>query len=349
MTDITPEFNKLLMGLNAPPTVDPSLTLQNIDEFLKEAYRINSHIASLNSYLKDIRQSYLSTTAPPARRTHTSKTKQRRHLTDRQREEIDAETKKLLRELNFNIRSMDEAEGIRYTTETLIIQNKYARALGRFGNWAAGGGEQSKSLEQQLEEAKLNAIKMHRDNVTWYLRQKLSECGKLQASMMEIRIMREVEKNKSNLAKSRAMMPDLGNLGDSSSVKFTSNGDAHLEAQSHPQPQTSDSQLSSEQLQMLAEENHDMVKHYQSTLDQVKTAEKSLIEISELQTRLLNSVASQAEQIEILAEQSYQTTENVGGGNKELKRATERKSTAKYVFYASCGLSAFLILWDLVI
>lgn len=74
-----------------------------------------------------------------------------------------------------------------------------------------------------------------------------------------------------------------------------------------------------------------------------------MIEISELQTQLLNSVASQAEQIEILAEQSYQTTENVGGGNKELKRATERKSTAKYVFYASCGLSAFLILWDLVI
>ncbi|KAF7886039.1 hypothetical protein EAF00_010142 [Botryotinia globosa] len=350
MTDITPEFNKLLMGLNAPPTVDPSLTLQNIDEFLKEAYRINSHIASLNSYLKDIRQSYLSTTAPPARRTNiSSKTKQRRHLTDRQREEIDAETKKLLRELNFNIKSMDEAEGIRYTTETLIIQSKYARALGRLGNWAAGGGEQSKSLEQQLEEAKLNAIKIHRDNIIWYLRQKLSECGKLQASMMEIRIMREVEKNKSNLAKSRAMMPDLGNLRDSSSTKFTSSGDIHLEVPSPSPSQPSDDQLSLEQLQMLAEENHDMVKHYQSTLDQVKTAEKSLIEISELQTQLLNSVASQAEQIEILAEQSYQTTENVGGGNKELKRATERKSTAKYVFYASCGLGAFLILWDLVI
>lgn len=225
----------------------------------------------MNSYLKDIRQSYLSTTSPPPRRTNiSSKTKQRRHLTDRQREEIDAETKKLLRELNFNIRSMDEAEGIRYTTETLIIQNKYAKALGRFGNWAAGGGEQSKSLEQQLEEARLNAIKMHRDNVIWYLRQKLSECGKLQASMMEIRIMREVEKNKSNLAKSRAMMPDLGSLGDSSSAKFTSSGDIHLEAQAQAQPQTSGPQLSSEQLQMLAEENHDMVKHYQSTLDQVK-------------------------------------------------------------------------------
>ncbi|KAF7869906.1 hypothetical protein EAF04_004690 [Stromatinia cepivora] len=349
MTDITPEFNKLLKELNAPPTADPSLTLQNIDEFLKEAYRINSHIASLNSYLRDIRQSYLSTASPPRRTNISSKTKQWRHLNDRQREEIDAETKKLLRELNVSIRSMDEAEGIRYTAEALIIQNKYARTLGRFGNWAAGGGEQSKSMEQQLEEAKLNAIKMHRDSVVWYLRQKLSECGNLQASMMEKRIMREMEKNKSNLAKSRAMMPDIVGFGESSSPKYTSSGNAHLEAQSPSQTSFPEQELSPEQIQMFEQENHDMLKHYQSTLDQVKTAEKSLIEISELQTQLLNSVASQAEQIEILAEQSHQTTENVGGGNKELKRATQRKSTAKYVFYASCGLSAFLVLWDLVI
>jgi len=46
---------------------------------------------------------------------------------------------------------------------------------------------------------------------------------------------------------------------------------------------------------------------------------------------------------------SFLTTENVGGGNKELRKATEKKSIAKYVFYASCGLSAFLIVWDLII
>lgn len=40
MTDLTPELNKLLKELNAPSTADPSLTLQNIDDFLKEAYRI---------------------------------------------------------------------------------------------------------------------------------------------------------------------------------------------------------------------------------------------------------------------------------------------------------------------
>ncbi|QSZ34369.1 hypothetical protein DSL72_005961 [Monilinia vaccinii-corymbosi] len=357
MTDLTPEFNKLLKELNAPSTADPSLTLQNIDEFLKEAYRINSHIAALNRYLRDIRQSYLSTAPPPRRTNISSKSKQWRYLNDRQREEIDAETKKLLRGLNVSIRSMDEAEGIRYTTETVTIQNKYVKALGRFGNWAAGGGQQSKSMEQELEEAKLNAIKMHRDSVVWYLRQKLSECGNLQASMMEKRIMREMERNKSNLAKSRAMMPDVGGFRDSSSSKYTSSGSGtgtgtgptHLETQSQPPTSFPTQELSAEQMQMFEQENHDMLKHYQSTLDQVKTAEKSLIEISELQTQLLNSVASQAEQIEILAEQSHQTTENVGGGNKELKKATQRKSTAKYVFYASCGLSAFLVIWDLVI
>ncbi len=42
MTDLTPILNELLKTQNSPPTLDPSLALQNIDEFLKEAYRIVS-------------------------------------------------------------------------------------------------------------------------------------------------------------------------------------------------------------------------------------------------------------------------------------------------------------------
>jgi len=40
MTDLTPLLNAELKRREAPPTVAPSLTLQSIDEFLKEAYRI---------------------------------------------------------------------------------------------------------------------------------------------------------------------------------------------------------------------------------------------------------------------------------------------------------------------
>lgn len=73
------------------------------------------------------------------------------------------------------------------------------------------------------------------------------------------------------------------------------------------------------------------------------------MEISELQTQLVKNLATQSAHIEQMVTDSVNTADNVGGGNKELKRVTERKSTAKYVFYASCGLSLTLIVWDLLI
>jgi len=359
MTDLTPLLNELLKRHDARPTANPSLTLQNIDEFLKEAYRINSHIASLNAYLRGIRQSYLSTSQPPRRaqpsRNDSPKTpnyhdKQWRYLTDRQREEIDAETKQLLRELNASIRNLADAEQLRQNTETSLTRKKYARiGLGVLSTWAAGGEGHTKPYEQELEEAKANVISTHRENVLWYLRQKLQECGSFQASMMEIRITREVEKNKSVLYKTQGqLLPDLGGFDDAPTPppKFKGSKGAQLEAQ---QGHNVEDELTPEQLQLFEKENQDMMKHYESTLDQVRTAEKSLVEISELQTQLVNNLATQSAHIDQLVADSFYTTENVGGGNKQLKKATERKSTAKYVFYASCGLSLFLVVWDLLI
>ena len=74
-----------------------------------------------------------------------------------------------------------------------------------------------------------------------------------------------------------------------------------------------------------------------------------MIEIAELQNQLVDNLNIQSAHIEQLVADSEFTTDNVGGGNQQLKKATERKSTAKYVFYASCGLSLFLVVWDLVI
>jgi len=41
-------------------------------------------------------------------------------------------------------------------------------------------------------------------------------------------------------------------------------------------------------------------------------------------------------------------TDDIGSGNKELKKASERKSTAKAVFYGTTGLCVFLVAWDLI-
>jgi len=79
-----------------------------------------------------------------------------------------------------------------------------------------------------------------------------------------------------------------------------------------------------------------------------RTAERSMLEISELQTALVQNLDVQSADISQLVADSLSTTENVGGGNKELKMAIERKSTARMVFWASCGLCGFLISWDLI-
>ncbi|KUJ16387.1 uncharacterized protein LY89DRAFT_719115 [Mollisia scopiformis] len=132
--------------------------------------RICSHTSCqkhpLNTELRGIRQSYLSTAAPPRRTVTSSKDKQWKYLTDRQRDQIDAETKQLLRDLNARIRMLSDAELVRQNTEQTIRKKKYARlGLGSLGKWAAGGIGQSKTLEEQLDEAKANAISMHRENV----------------------------------------------------------------------------------------------------------------------------------------------------------------------------------------
>ncbi|KAL7629748.1 hypothetical protein AAE478_001271 [Parahypoxylon ruwenzoriense] len=316
----------------------------------------NSHIVSLHADLKNIRQSYLSTAQP--RKTlirSAQRDGQLRSLSDREREEIDANAKKLLRELNAGIRRLADVEQARSEIESKVIQKKFSRGLSALGAWAAGGTPISKSPEHVAAEERANAISTHRDGVLWLLRHRLQECVKTQQDMMEIRLMREMEKNRSVLAKSRRQdVSSLGALGSThktgSAVESKRRASQALPPDETPSyTSTSAGDLTEEQIQMFERDNQDMLKHYESTLDQVRTTEKSLLEISELQTQLIDTLTTQSAGIEQLVTDSENTTENIGGGNRQLKQATQKASPAKYTFFATCGLCAFLIVWDLII
>ncbi|KAI1497889.1 hypothetical protein F5X99DRAFT_352219 [Biscogniauxia marginata] len=353
MTEITPVFNSFLKQHEAP-TTKRSFSVANLDNFLKEAYRINSHITSLHADLRNIRQSYLSTAQPRKTLIRSAQNgRQSRPLSDRDREEIDANAKKMLRELNASIRGLADVEQARAEIEARLIQKKFVRGLGALGAWAAGGTPTNKSAEHTEAEERASTLSAHRDSVLWLLRHRLQECVKTQQGMMEIRIMREMEKSRSVLAKSRAQV--VSSLSPSGGLSEPLN---ILDSQSRttqnlPPGETPSfdltSDLTAEQIQMFEKDNQDMLKHYESTLDQVRTAEKSLIEISELQTQLIDTLTTQSAGIEQLVTDSENTTENVGGGNRQLKQATQKASPAKYTFFATCGLCAFLIAWDLVI
>ena len=255
--------------------------------------------------------------------------------------------KQVLRELNAGIRMLADAEDVRRRTETTILKKKYARlGLAGLGSWASGG-TQSKLPEQEIEEAKANTITSHRESVLFYLRERLQKCASLQASMMEKRISREIEKSRSMLG--QAPSDRFPSLEKFSNIPVVSAGNPTAYELSESHISMTDEKLSPQQIQMFEQENQDMIRRYESNLDQVRTAEKSLVEISELQNQLVHNLATQSAHIEQLVTDSHLTTENIGGGNKQLRKATERKSTAKLVFYASCGLSLFLVMWDLIV
>ncbi|KAH7150011.1 hypothetical protein B0J13DRAFT_281001 [Dactylonectria estremocensis] len=342
--DITIGFNDLLRQHQVPTTRKP-VTLNVIDGFLKEAHRINSHITTLHRELQDVRQAYLSTAQP--RKSHSrSANGQSRVLSDRDREEIDANAKQMIRELNSSIRALDDAEQLRRETESAILRKKYGRGLGALGSWASGGIASSKTEEHAAAEAKGQVIGVHRDGILWFLRHWLELCCRTQQAMMETRLRRVVEKNNSQLATAEAA--STGGLLHPPSARRPSHATAgHIPMSDGAQ--TSNQGFTDDQIQMFEEGNQDMMKFLGSSMEKVSTAEKSLLEIAELQSLLVNNLATQSEHIEQLVTDSVSTAANVGGGNKELKKATERPSTARYTFFAASGLCAFLVIWDLVI
>lgn len=79
-----------------------------------------------------------------------------------------------------------------------------------------------------------------------------------------------------------------------------------------------------------------------------RNAEKSLLEIASLQQTLVGHLATQEDYIGQLITDASNTTTNIGEGNKELKRATEQRSTAQAVFWGTVGLCTWLVVWDLI-
>ena len=205
----------------------------------------NSRIASLHTYLRTIRQAYLST-APP-RKSHllsSSASKQQQqpqHLTDQDKEQVDASAKQMLRELHGSVRVLADAERLRRDTEAAQIRRKYAGRLGALGAWAAGsdggvggiiGGR--RSPEHAAAEEAAAALAAHREGVLWFLRTRLGAAADTQRAMMDVRLTREIERNRSVLAKARGgggvgpgtgpMLPGMPSSGPTAAGSGGSNG-----------------------------------------------------------------------------------------------------------------------------
>ncbi|KAJ5811210.1 hypothetical protein N7447_010726 [Penicillium robsamsonii] len=343
----------------------------------------NSHIHSLLQYLQSIRHAYLSTTQPQRRnqntRTPTLNPQNapptpptQSNLTDPERDAVDTSTALLLRDLATSIANLSSAESLRQETSSTLLHKKYGHSAAGalLWRWAGGGGaldsastDEGKSAEQVRAEENARSIATIRESVLWFLRRGLESAVSVQRRMVEKRIERVREKEKSVLYKVSAGKAGGGGNGarkGSVSVSERTGAGAggggfdptfqapDAAVLSEADTARIEAQLSPEQLQLFAEENDSMLRHYEDTLGKVQNAEKSLLEISSLQETLVSHLATQEEHISQLISDVDTTQTNVGQGNRELKRATERRSTAQAVFWGTVGLCTWLVVWDLV-
>ncbi len=186
--------------------------------------------------------------------------------------------------MNGSIRTLADAEQLRQNTETALLQKRFSRGLGALGSWAAGGGSalgigSTKGPEQIAAEDGAKQVGAHRESILLYLRQRLQEIIKMQQSMMEARISREMEKKRSVLAKAGGgymgmgvnpndfgLSASTGSLGGSSSGR----GFAVEEEERKPAHGEGQYDITDEQRQMFEEGNQIMLKQMQNALDKVR-------------------------------------------------------------------------------
>ncbi|KAL2834249.1 hypothetical protein BDW59DRAFT_168584 [Aspergillus cavernicola] len=356
MTDLTPSFANLLHKQNSSLSLyTRPLTTETADEFLKEAYRIVNY----------------STSTP--RETE-------RLLSPSELDSITSSTSSLLHTLSSSISNLSSAESLRQETHSTLLDKKHGRKRSKASSllfrWAGGASPLSEDQQnggldhagkkeaQIIDEEKESLLRSVRETILWFLRRRLEGTIETQRDMVEKRIERAKEREKSVLYKtsvpssSPGAGPGSGSGGSMSISAPSSYPNTGLEVERVQGSRSAaildeaeiaaiEAELSPEQLQLFAEENDSMVRYYEDTLSKVQNAEKSLLEISSLQQNLVTHLSTQEESIGQLVSDASSTETNIGRGNKELKRASERRSAAQAVFWGTVGLCTWLVIWDL--
>lgn len=145
-----------------------------------------------------------------------------------------------------------------------------------------GDDDQLRSPEQEHDEESARTIRAVRESMLWFLRRGLETAAEVQRSMVEKRIERVREKEKSVLYKMGSMRGDIPTRPpDGAAAAAFDSGKSYYAAasltrreygaaMSEAEVADIESQLSPEQLQLFEQENNTMLKHYEDTLSKVQ-------------------------------------------------------------------------------
>ncbi|GAA96096.1 uncharacterized protein L969DRAFT_103183, partial [Mixia osmundae IAM 14324] len=337
------------------------------DVWTREATRIAAQLKDLIAFLAGIRRAYLdlsqSHSAVASSSTSRSFDPKRpnatwdsvKHLSDRERDEIDYQTQLSLKTCREQIRELENAEALRKTNES---------KQGMPG-WRAKGATQAK---EQLAA--------HRAAITLFLNKRLTHVSTLQKNQQEARIKRSLERSAaSGLGLSPA---GLAVLGEKMASQSQSDWRAGKQRDAAPAPVLSsdangvpamyapvksgtvqglleeedeeediDQLLTQEQIQLFESEASNMLRATQDQLASLRHAESSLLEISALQSELVVHLTQQSELTDRLYEDAIIVSDRVEQGNKQLQKAKERNRESRiWLLIFLLGASLTLLFLD---
>jgi hypothetical protein len=195
----------------------------------------------------------------------------------------------VLRDLSSSISNLSSAESLRQETGSQLLKKKYGQPSGVLWRWAAGADSEqqsSKTLEQVHDEESAKTVRAVRESVLWFLRRGLEEAAEVQRGMVEKRIERVREREKSVLYKvherrhQQGPGPGAATSDAPGDAGAAWNESSHLtdgrvlhdnsSTMSEAEVAAIESELSPEQLQLFADENDTILRHYEDTLGKVQ-------------------------------------------------------------------------------
>ncbi|KAJ1954739.1 hypothetical protein GGI12_005724 [Dipsacomyces acuminosporus] len=341
--------------------------------YLTEAYIIAKHLDALRTRIIHIRPAYLNLQTkqgrsaqimPPsghgAGKSSENGTSLRHRfgmakLTDIERDEIDQSIKAAIRQMLAKIRSLNElgeslldsiGEGDENSMESAkVLFKRFVSALDprQAGKQSNGDG----GLQGiPLDISKRDVIAAHQSSVVWWLNWKLQRANKAHAEMEELYLRQKLERQKGAVAHQRQQR----NSSSGQSNTHTKDAGSSTPADAASNQMSDDkvlSSLSEQELQQLQMENNSMMQEFESALDKIKETQRSLLEISTMQSQLANELNAQAQMTERLYNEAVGAVDAVGQGNDHLISARKNQAAArKWVLVIFIVLSFVLLFLD---
>ncbi|ODV90627.1 hypothetical protein CANCADRAFT_44273 [Tortispora caseinolytica NRRL Y-17796] len=241
-----------------------------------------------------------------------------RGMSDADKDDIDFTVRQVLKQLVVRVRHIEEAA--KQTTAGVRSWRK--------------------------NKAAIEAKRKHRYGITMYLNARLEALSHFQATLQEARLQEQLERERNVTENLKTEIIDTRPVPNHQDLD-TSFAESYSYTYSDP---TDMDGLSAQMMTELKEENDQMSKIFEQTIEQTRKVAKSLQDIGDMHNELSQHLHRQRETVDFLMTNASTIEEDMSAAGKELRRARDRdRKTVRSIYVMTAIFSTVLITLHIVI